>query len=152
MASAPSKQQKPLSIMRSENFLSQILPTDSAEEAQFLTTKGTLPHNPPPSLMGASKSAVHASPARKPYRELCGLHLSDPSLDEASGMFGSLGEAVKRLLSRSVTPRWLPLPKNIARGFVSPHCRNSRQRQGPSSLQHAQSRGEDKAISLAQNC
>ena len=30
----PSKQQKPLSIMRSENFLSQILPTDSAEEAK----------------------------------------------------------------------------------------------------------------------
>lgn len=48
---------------------------------------------------------------RKPYRELGELHLSDPSSNEADRAFGSLREAVQRLLRRSVTPCRLPIPE-----------------------------------------
>ena len=47
-------------------------------------------------------------------------------LGEASEAFGGLQEAVQRLAVSSVTPRWLPFPKNTARGFVIPHRKTSR--------------------------
>ena len=41
------------------------------------------------------KAIVQTSSTRKPYRELCGHHLSDPFCDEESRAFGSLPEAVE---------------------------------------------------------
>ncbi len=46
----------------------------------------------------------------------------------------------------SVTPRWLPFPKNIACGFVSPPRWNSQADEGPPFPRDAQSRGNGDAI------
>ncbi len=46
-------------------------------------------------------------------------------MGEASEVFGGLSKAVQRLAALSVTPRWLPIPKDNRNGFVFPHRRNS---------------------------
>ena len=75
--------------------------------------------------MDLSHLVVQASSSGDLIESFAEPHLSDPFLGEASGAFGGLREAVQRLVGKSVTPRWLPIPKDNRDGFVIPPRRNS---------------------------
>ena len=57
-------------------------------------------------------ASVIDSPTGDLIESFAELHLSDPSLDEASGAFGSLSKPFNGWSRQTVTPRWLPFQKD----------------------------------------